>query len=186
MSSQTTLSTEAWIYQVKPFLQPLHLLSWISSMRFTFFSNPQRQRERQRDGGWRGLEKKGRQIKKRTHILLKVRFVSLLFCYHDHCYNLCYGLFGLQFIFQVHLKSFQSKVNMIVTVVSNTIKCFFLFCQTTITHTLSHTHGEKKETVFHSLIHPVIQSPPPHTHTHTASRAKAPARRHEVMNRNEL
>lgn len=29
---------------------------------------------------------------------LKVRFVSLLFCYHGDCYNLCYSLFSLQFI----------------------------------------------------------------------------------------
>lgn len=33
------------------------------------------------------------------------------------------------FYFQVRLKSFQSKVNMIVIVVSNTIKCFCCFCQ---------------------------------------------------------
>lgn len=84
---------------------------------------------------------------------VKVRFVSLLFCYHDHCYNLCYGLFSLQY-FQVHLKSFQSKVNMIVIVVANTIKCFCCFARQHSV-TLTHTHTEIAETkITHSSDHP--------------------------------
>lgn len=48
-----------------------------------------------------GAERRiGGERKSQTHMLLKVRFVSLLFCYHGHRYNLCYSLFSLQFIFK--------------------------------------------------------------------------------------
>ena len=60
-------------YQVKPSLQPLHLLSWISSMFIAFFPL----RCSKADGAGRV---QGRlEIKSQTHVLLKVRFVSLLF-----------------------------------------------------------------------------------------------------------
>lgn len=65
--------------------------------------------------------------------------------------------------FKVHLKSFQSKVNMIVTVVSNTIKCFFFcFPGNSRTHARAPTWKAQKR---HSPIHPLIHSSPSHTNT---------------------
>lgn len=66
--------------------------------------------------------------------------------------------------FKVHLKSFQSKVNMIVTVVSNTIKCFFFVSQATADRTLAHQHGKHRNNT-HPFIPSFIHSSP-HTPTH--------------------
>lgn len=70
---------------------------------------------------------------------------------------------------------------MIVIVVSNTNKCFFCFPDNKRSHALTRTWKEQKQRVTHSPIHSFT-----HTQRQTASHAKAPARRHEVMNGNEL
>lgn len=81
--------------------------------------------------------------------------------------------------FKVHLKSFQSKVNMIVTVVSNTIKCFFFVSQETAALTLAHQHGKHRNDT-HPFIPSFIQHP--HTQTH----GKSPASKPEVMKKSAV
>lgn len=97
---KTTLSTEDWMHQEKNLpCNPSICCLGLAPCLFPFFMMI-KDRESREGGRKAGGIRKGRKIKSQTHILLKVRFVSLLFCYHGHCYYLCYGLFSLQFIFK--------------------------------------------------------------------------------------